>query len=450
MPESDDIHELGRHALRFVDQSRMKPSHLGRDVLLVVRQLLQWTLWVAPVGILAGSASAGFLWLLDQVTEYRWHHGWLLYLLPLGGLSVGLLYHWVGRDAAGGNNLILDQIHAPGGGVPRRMAPLVLLGTLVTHLFGGSAGREGTAVQMGGSLASAWGRLFNASPANLRILLLAGVAAGFGSVFGTPLTGAIFALEVLVIGRIDHEAFVPVLLASVIGDATCSAWGIHHTSYHIDPMLPTTALAPWNTWLVLKIAVAGIACGLVSRLFSASAHALQDLWRRLIPWAPLRPVLGGVGVIALVLLVGTRDYLGLGVRGPGPDSISIVNAFHAGGTTTWSWAWKLLFTVITVSSGFKGGEVTPLFFIGAALGNTLGVLMGAPIDLFAGIGFLAVFAGATNTPLACTVMGLELFGAHHVVAFALACFLAYAFSGHTGIYAAQRPGSGNGKGKERN
>ncbi len=419
----------------------MKPPSLGRELLVALRQLLQWTLWVAPVGILAGSASAGFLWLLDRVTEYRWQHPSLLYLLPLGGLLVGVIYHWIGRDAAAGNNLILDQIHTPGGGVPRRMAPLVLFGTLVTHLFGGSAGREGTAVQMGGSLASGWGRLFKASPANHRLLLLAGVAAGFGSVFGTPLTGAIFALEVLVIGRIDHEALVPVLLASVIGDATCSAWGIHHTSYHIDPMLPGTVLAPWDTRLILKIALAGIACGLVSRLFSVTAHALQNLWKRLCPWAPLRPVLGGIVVIALVLALGTRDYLGLGVRGPELYSISIVNAFQAGGATPWSWAWKLVFTVVTVSSGFKGGEVTPLFFIGAALGNTLGVLMGAPVDLFAGIGFLAVFAGATNTPLACTVMGLELFGAYHTVAFALACFLAYAFSGHAGIYASQRLGT---------
>ena len=419
----------------------MKPLPLGRELLIVLRQLLQWTLWVAPVGILAGTASAGFLWLLDRVTEYRWQHPSLLYLLPLGGLIVGLIYHWSGRDAAAGNNLILDQIHTPGGGVPRRMAPLVLFGTLVTHLFGGSAGREGTAVQMGGSLASGWGRLFGATPTTQRLLLLAGVAAGFGSVFGTPLTGAIFAVEVLVIGRLDHEALVPVLLASLIGDATCSAWGIHHTSYHIDPMLPGTVLAPWDTRLILKIALVGIACGLVSRLFSAAAQQLQRLWTRICPWAPLRPVLGGIAVIALVLLLGTRDYLGLGVRGPEIYSISIVNTFQPGGTTPWSWAWKFIFTVVTVSSGFKGGEVTPLFFIGAALGNTLGLLMGAPVDLFAGIGFLAVFAGATNTPLACTVMGLELFGAYHTVAFALACFLAYAFSGHTGIYASQRLGS---------
>lgn len=422
----------------------MKRVFNGRELLEVLRHLLHWTLWAVPVGVLSGSASALFLWLLDRVTEIQWSHSWLLYLLPVGGLAVGLLYHWIGRDAAAGNNLILDQIHAPGGGVPRRMAPMVLLGTLVTHLFGGSAGREGTAVQMGGSLASTLGRLFKVEPATHRLLLLCGVAAGFGSVFGTPLTGAIFALEVLVVGRIDHTSLVPVLIASVVGDATCSAWGIHHTAYSIasGANADTHRLAAWDTVLILKVALAGIGFGLAGRGFAGLAHALQEFWKRWIPFAPLRPVAGGAVVIAMVWIVGTRDYLGLGVKGPSADSISIVNAFHAGGVTSWSWAWKLVFTAVTVSSGFKGGEVTPLFFIGAALGNTMGILMGAPVDLFAALGFLAVFAGATNTPVACTVMGLELFGAHHSVAFAVACFLAYAFSGPSGIYSAQRPGPG--------
>jgi H+/Cl- antiporter ClcA len=398
----------------------MKRMFNGREFLEVLRHLLHWTLWAVPVGVLAGSASALFLWLLDRVTETRWSHPWLLNFLPMGGLAAGLMYHWIGRDAAAGNNLILDQIHAPGGGVPRRMAPMVLLGTLVTHLFGGSAGREGTAVQMGGSLASTLGRLFKVPPATHRMLLLCGVAAGFGSIFGTPLTGAIFALEVLVVGRIDYTAMVQVLIASVVGDATCSAWGIHHTAYQIGSDANAQGLAAWDTLLILKVALAGIGFGLAGRGFAGLAHALQEFWKRWIPYAPLRPVAGGAVVIALVWVVGTRDYLGLGVTGPSTDSISIVNAFHVGGVKSWCWAWKLVFTAVTVSSGFKGGEVTPLFFIGAALGNTLGILMGAPVDLFAALGFLAVFAGATNTPLACTVMGLELFGAHHSVAFAVA------------------------------
>ncbi|HVY70714.1 MAG TPA: chloride channel protein, partial [Verrucomicrobiae bacterium] len=184
-------------------------------------QLLKWCALIVPPAILAGSASAFFLWSLDAVTRLRWAHGWLLFLLPLGGFAVGALYHWLGKRAEGGNNLIMDEIHEPGGGVPRRMAPLVLAGTLITHLFGGSAGREGTAVQMSGSIAAWFGRVFRVGPADTRILLMSGIAAGFGSVFGTPLTGAVFAMEVLTIGRMQYEALMPVLIASVTGDLAC-------------------------------------------------------------------------------------------------------------------------------------------------------------------------------------------------------------------------------------
>ena len=412
-------------------------EHLGS-----IAQLLRWTLLVVPVGILAGSASALFLWSLDRVTELRWAHGWLVFLLPVAGLTVGWIYHRVGQSAEGGNNLILDQIHEPGGGVPRRMAPLILVSTLVTHLFGGSAGREGTAVQMGGSLASFYGRLCHFGEDNMRVLLMAGVAAGFGSVFGTPLTGAIFAMEVLVIGRMQYEALIPVLVASVVGDVTCSAWGVHHSVYHIGIADGAGMHAAFDGRLVALTVLAAMAFGLTSRLFAELTHWLQKNLKQRVQSLPLRAALGGGLVIALMYLAGTRDYLGLGVHAPATGGVTILSAFTAGGAQPWSWAWKLLFTVVTLAVGFKGGEVTPLFFIGAALGNTLAVLFGAPVDLFAGLGFIAVFAGATNTPLACTVMGIELFGAHYTVYFAVACFVAYYFSGHSGIYSAQRIGAG--------
>ena len=403
--------------------------------------LVKWTALVLPVAILSGSASALFLRALDRVTLLRWGHPWLLWLLPIGGAGVGLLYHQFGQKAEGGNNLIMEEIHEPGGGVPTRMAPLVLVGTLITHLFGGSAGREGTAVQMGGSLASAYGRLARFDRENMRVVLMAGVAAGFGSVFGTPLTGAIFAMEVLVIGRMQYTALIPVLVASIVGDLTCSAWGIQHTVYHISFAVTTGHPAAFDGLLMAKVVLAALAFGLTSHLFSAVTHGLQKLFRQLIPSAPLRPVLGGALVIAFVALLGTRDYLGIGVTSPDPGAVTILSAFNTDGATTWSWGWKLLLTAITLASGFKGGEVTPLFFIGATLGNTLAHLMDAPVDLFAGLGFIAVFAGATNTPLACTIMGMELFGAQNGVYFAVACFVAYFFSGRSGIYGAQRPGT---------
>ncbi len=410
-------------------------AHLGG-----LRLLGLWLLLVTPVAVLAGSASAFFLWALERVTALRFENPWLLFLLPLAGVVIVGLYQVFGGSSERGTNLLLDEIHQPGGGVPVRMAPLVLLTTLLTHLFGGSAGREGTAIQMGGGLAGGFIRWLGIAENHRRTLLLAGVAAGFGSVFGTPLAGAVFAMEVLAIGRMRYESLVPCLLAGLVGDLTCSAWGIHHTAYHIAVAVPSARFGFGHLDLLLlaKAVLAGVAFGLVSLLFSELVHALQRQFRGRIrqPW--LRPVLGAVAIIALTYALGTRSYLGLGVSSPIPGEVSILTCFHTDGATGWSWFWKLLFTAVTLSCGFKGGEVTPLFFIGAALGNTLSWLLGAPPDLFAGLGFVAVFAGASNTPLACTIMGIELFGSEHAPYLAAACFVAYLFSGHSGIYGSQR------------
>ncbi|TWT33020.1 voltage-gated chloride channel family protein [Blastopirellula retiformator] len=413
--------------------------------------VLKWLAICLPVGIFVGSGVAFFLWSLHVVTLTQWDHPWLLYLLPVAGIASGLMYHYLGPEAEGGNNLIMEQIHEPGGGVPLKMAPLVLIGTLITHLFGGSAGREGTAVQMGGSLAGGLGRLLKLSPDEMRILLSAGVAAGFGAVFGTPLTGAIFAVEVIAIGRMSYRAIIPCLMASVIGDQVNTAWGIGHTHYHIafEAAITSNMSAVSLDWaLTAKVAIAAIFFGLASVLFAELTHGVSWTAKRLIPIPWLRPAVGGCVVIALVWILGTRDYLGLGVSSHPPEAerICIESCFYAGGAGWLSWWWKLLFTAVTVGSGFKGGEVTPLFFIGAALGSVLGVAMGAPVDLMAGLGFVAVFAGATNTPLACTIMAIELFGPGHgtllssglVVYAAVACFLSYFLSGSSSIYHAQK------------
>lgn len=399
--------------------------------------VLRWTMILAPMAVAVGSLCAAFLWSLDVATRTRFAHPWLLFLLPAGGFAIGLLYQWMGKSVEGGNNLIVEQIHEPGGGVPLRMAPLIFIGTVATHLFGGSAGREGTAVQLGGSLASTVTKLARLDASGVRVLLMAGIAAGFGAVFGTPLAGAIFALEVLAIGRVEYDALVPCLIAGVVGDWTCHIWGIQHGAYHIA--YAGAAGAPWaNEPLLLgKAAIAGVAFGLAGLAFAEANHSMGGLFKRFISYGPLRPVVGGALVIALVYLLGTRDYLGLGVWSPDP-AVPTIARFFSTPVDNWSWLLKLIFTVATLSAGFKGGEVTPLFFIGAALGNALGGALGAPVDLFAGLGFVAVFAGATNTPLACTIMGVELFGATHIVPIAIACFVAYLCSGHSGIYLSQR------------
>jgi H+/Cl- antiporter ClcA len=405
----------------------------------IAGNLLYWTILIIPVSIVAGSFVALFLWLLDAVTIIRWSHLWLLFLLPLAGTGIALLYHFYGKRVEAGNNLIMEEIHGPSGGIPMRMAPLVLITTVITHLFGGSAGREGTAVQIGGSFASFFSDRYGLKQRDKSVLLTCGIAAGFGAVFGTPVTGAIFAMEVIAAGRIKYDSLLPCLVASIVADLTCSSWGIQHTQYTISTIADMIhpAFLKFDLWLLLTVICAGAAFGIAGYLFAATTHGIRDLSNKYIQRKWLIPAAGGVALIGMSYALGTFDYLGLGVNNPFGGT-SILSAFHANGATTWSWLWKLLFTAVTIGTGFKGGEVTPLFFIGAALGNTIATTTGTPVDLFAGLGFIAVFAGATNTPLACTVMGAELFGSENILYYAVACFTAYYFSGHNSIYRSQR------------
>ncbi len=407
---------------------------------------LKWAALIVPMAAIVGTLCAAFLWALDRATDARIEHPYLLFGLPFGGVAIGLIYHWIGRSAEGGNNLIVEQIHEPGGGVPLRMAPLILFATVVTHLFGGSVGREGTAVQLGGSIASGIARALDLQPRQVRVLLMAGIAAGFGAVFGTPVAGAVFALEVLSIGRVEYEALVPAMLAAIVGDWACHAWGIHHVAYHIAFADTARAALGIKVSLLVKVGIAGVGFGLAGLLFSEASHSVGGLLKKLCPIGYLRPAIGGLAVIGLVYALGTREYLGLGVSSANPADASIVS-FFGPHHFVWAWAWKIVFTVVSLASGFKGGEVTPLFFIGAGLGNAIGGFLDAPLDLFAALGFVAIFAGASNTPLACTIMGIELFGATHAVYIAVACFVSYLCSGHSGIYLSQRiavPKTANG------
>ena len=389
--------------------------------------LFKWIIICTLIGAIAGSISAFFLLSLEWATNYREAHLWIIALLPIGGFLVGLSYHLYGNSVVKGNNLLLEEFHTPKKVIPFKMAPLVLFGTIATHLFGGSAGREGTAVQIGGAVADQFTKIFKLNNQDRKILLIAGISAGFASVFGTPLAGGIFALEVLILGRIRLDAIVPSFLAAVLADYFCQAWNVGHTHYHIN------SIAEMNPANLLWALLAGIIFGLVSMLFSKSTHFWSSQFKKYIKYPPLRPFIGGVVIAIAVYLIGTTKYIGLGVP-------TIVDSFSEA-MNKYDFLVKVLFTSFTLGAGFKGGEVTPLFYIGATLGNALIWFIPLPMDLLAGMGFVAVFAGATNTPIACTIMGIELFGIESGVFIAIACSTAYLFSGHSGVYAAQIIGS---------
>ena len=336
------------------------------------------------------------------------------------------MYHYWGTGVAKGNNHLLEEFHSPKQVIPLKMAPLVLIGTLITHLFGGSAGREGTAVQMGASISDQFTRLFKLNDEARKIIIIIGISGGFASVFGTPLAGSIFALEVLILSKIPYKAILPSLSTAIVADYTCTAWHVKHTQYTI-PIVPDLNMENLF-WAVL----AGIIFGLSAMLFSKSTHFWTDLFKSRIKYPPLRPFIGGAIIALAVWQIGTTRYIGLGV--PIIESAFKVESYP------YDFLLKILFTSFTIGTGFKGGEVTPLFFIGATLGNALIWFVPLPLALLAGMGFVALFSGASNTPIASTVMGLELFGIESIYFVGLACLFSYIFSGDAGIYTSQIKG----------
>lgn len=383
----------------------------------------RWAALIMLLSLMSGTSSALFLYALDWITNTREANTWLIWFLPVGGLLIGLMYFYYGKAVSGGNNLLLDGVKDKGSKISWIMAPLVLIGTLLTHLFGGSAGREGTAIQMSSSMADQLSNPFRLNALQRKILLLAAIAGGFAAVFGTPAAGAIFALELLLIRKLLLPALLPVALTAWLSDFVCHLWQVPHTPYRI-PFVPDI-----NAEGLLWSAVAGVVFGVVALLFSRLGHLWSQLFNQFIRRMPLRPVIGGVVLMIVIWILGDTRHIGLGIP-------VIVDSFNQP-VYEYDFILKILLTTFTLGAGFKGGEVTPLFFIGSTLGNVLIWFIPLPLALLAGMGFVAVFAGATNTPIACTVMAAELFGYECVPFVLVACITAYLVSGKQGIYASQ-------------
>ena len=397
--------------------------------------ILKWLFIIIMTAGLVGTVTACFLIALDLVTIWRTDHIWIVNFLPLMGLGIGIAYHYYGGETKKGNNLIIEthqaaetistqvsQTHEKLKPIPFLMAPLVLLSTLLTHIGGGSAGREGTAVQMGGAIADQFTNIFKLNASERKTILIMGVSAGFAAVFGTPFAAAIFALEIMSFKKIKFENIIPSFLAAFGAHYICLAWQVKHTVYSID-IIPSITIGSLS-WTML----AGIIFGLAAFLFIYIGKILKALFAK-IKFEPMRPFIGGIIIALFIVVANSTKYIGLGIP-------TIIDAFNmpAG---HFDFALKILLTSLTLSAGFKGGEVTPLFFIGATLGNILIWFIPLPMALLAGMGFVAVFAGATHCVIASIIMGMELFGIQAGIYVGLASIVAYFASGMNGIYSAK-------------
>jgi len=396
--------------------------------------ILKWLFIIIMTAGLVGTVTAWFLIALDIVTIWRTDQIWIVNFLPLIGLGIGFAYQYLGTDAEKGNDLILEKHQAAATisnssttstsfkPIPILIAPLVFISSLLTHLGGGSAGREGTAVQMGGAIADQFTAIFKLNAAERKTILIMGISAGFAAVFGTPFAAAIFALEIMSWKKIKFENIIPSFLAAFGAHYICLAWQVKHTVYSID-IIPSITISSVS-WTML----AGIIFGLAAFLFMYTSKILKALFAK-IKFEPMRPFIGGIIIALFIVVANSTKYIGLGIP-------TIIDAFNTP-AGHFDFALKILLTSLTLSAGFKGGEVTPLFFIGATLGNILIWFIPLPMALLAGMGFVAVFAGATHCVIASIIMGMELFGIQAGVYVGLASLVAYFASGINSIYTAQ-------------
>lgn len=389
-----------------------------------IAEIFKWMLISIGIGLLSGSSSAIFLLSLDFVSQLQANNPWIYIFLPLGGLAIGYMYSKGPKEVSGGNNTILTEFKLNTKRISILMAPMVYVGTLITHLLGGSAGREGTAVQMSTSIADQFSRLIHFSAEDRKILLCIGISGGFASVFGTPLAGAIFAIEILSFQKFPRKFIIPSFITAFVAHYCCIyLWNVQHSEYHLFSQTPISISN------VLLIVVASIGFGFAAQLFAFFANLFSTFARAITQNTVIKPVIGGIILVVLYATFNCSAFYGLGLKGIETSFFIPLRDMNFLG--------KILLTTFTLAFGFKGGEVTPLFYIGATLGNYLFQWIPLPLDLLAALGFVAVFAGATHSVLASSAMAFELFGIEHLHYFIIACFIANLFSGKRGIYESQ-------------
>lgn len=403
---------------------RLKDRLRGQLHLLAayVIALMKWLLFAALAGGSIGLIGAVFHIAIDRAAAFRLENGWPLYLLPLAGFFIVWSYRVTDMQDDKGTEYIIGSVR-DGKHLRLRTAPLIFAGTVLTHLAGGSAGREGAALQLGGSLANNIGRLLRLDEKDGRVITMCGMAAGFSALFGTPIAAAILSMEIISVGVMYYSAIVPCVLSALVAREVAVLLGVTPTTFAV------AAMPGWSFLLIGKLVALGALCGLVAVLFCAVMHAAPRLYDRVTPNPYLRVLIGSALVIGLTLLLG-RDYNGAGV--------DVIQRALAGNARPEAFFLKMVFTALTLAAGFKGGEIVPAFFCGATFGCFYGSLLGLPPSFAGAVGIVSVFCGVTNCPLTSILLAYELFGGEELPMYSLAIAVSYMLSGYSGLYHAQK------------
>lgn len=394
-----------------------------KNALKYLKTLLKWLVAACVIGIIGGALGSIFHMAIDYVTDIRENNTWIIYFLPLGGLVIAGIYHIFKSKGTLDTNRVLKAA-ASEEKIPLVMAPLIFVSTIITHFLGGSAGREGAALQLGGSIGYNVGRLARLNKHDTHIITMTGMSAVFAALFGTPLTASFFSLEVVRVGTMQYSALVPCITAAYVAANVARAFGL--SPVHFDGIV----LENINPYVVMQVIVIAILCALVSILFCACIKKCEHLFEKYMPSRYIRALVGGALIVLLTFVLGTYDYNGAGMK--------VIERAIGGSTNYEAFILKIIFTAITISAGFKGGEIVPAFFIGSTFGCAVGTVLGFDAGFAAAIGFVSVFCGVVNCPVASIILAIEVFGGQNIMIFAFACAISYMMSGYSGLYREQK------------